>query len=349
MTRTWALLATLAATGACGQAAVTPQSSPQQPLDPAFVRAETVSPHGPGVVTRQILQDAAGDLWFASFSGVVRYDGDVFTNVTNQAPLQPTRAFSLLRDRDDDIWIGTAGAGVYRYDGATYTQITARDGLANDRVLTMMQDRDGNLWFGHEGAGATRYDGTRFTVFGARDGFTDGDVSSISQDDTGRLWFGTRDGLFHYDGESFAVLAEASDLPTGGFIPTLVDGNGHLWFGGLGGLHHFDGTLLRRITSEPVWALEMSADGSIWFGGDSTLQRVQPGSGIVGFGPEVVEAGSLGSLFFTLFEDRAGVLWIGTFGVAQFDGGQFRRIGGATARGRGANQDHQPLDLGLGR
>lgn len=344
--RTWALLATLALTGAWGgsaslaapQATVPPESRPQESLDPDFLRTldpyflrAVIKPHAPDVVTRQIAQDANGDVWLATFSGVIRYDGEVFTNVTHQASLQPARAFSLLRDSKDNIWIGTLGAGVYRYNGSTYTQLTARDGLSADRVLSMMEDRDGNLWFGHEGAGATRYDGTRFTVFGAQDGLTDGDVSSMAQDDTGRIWFGTREGLFHFDGESFDAFDEASDLPTGGYIPSLVDAKGHLWFGGLGGLHHFDGARLRQVTSEPAWALEESTDGTIWFGGESILQRVRPGSVVAGSEPEIVQVGSVDGPFFDIFEDREGVLWIGTFGVAQLQGGRIRHFAAGPA------------------
>jgi ligand-binding sensor domain-containing protein len=305
---------------------VPPESRPQQILDPGFVRAETVSSHGPDVITRQIAQDANGDVWLATFSGVIRYDGEVFTNVTHQASLQPTRAFSLLRDRKDNIWIGTLGAGVYRYNGSTYTQLTARDGLSADRVLSMMEDRDGNLWFGHEGAGATRYDGTRFTVFGAQDGLTDGDVSSMAQDDTGRIWFGTREGLFHFDGESFHAFDGTSDLPTGGYIPTLVDANGHLWIGGIAGLHHYDGARLRQVTQEPAWALEEGTDGTIWFGGESILQRVRPGSVVAGSEPEIVQVGSVDGPVFDLFEDREGVLWIATVGVARLAGGRIRHL-----------------------
>jgi len=329
------------------------ESQLQQFLDPGFVHAESTGAFGPNTVTREIIQDAAGDVWFATFSGVVRYDGNVYTNVTNEAPLAPTRAFSLLRDRGDAIWIGTAGAGVYRYDGDAYTQITTRDGLSSDRVLSMMEDRDGNLWFGHERGGATRLAGTRFTTFGARDGFTDADVSSIAQDGTGRIWFGTREGLFHFDGESFAALEQARHLPKGGFIPTQIDREGQLWFGGGGGLHHFDGERLRRLTSDPVWALDLAADGSIWFGGESELRRVdlarqaqtlpapvwalpeRSDSRLWSGGesePELIDAGAVGAVIFDVFEDRDGALWIGTFGVARLEAGRIRYLGATTER-----------------
>lgn len=339
--RTWVLLGTLAAAGAWGspaslpslQAAVPPELLPQEIFDPYFLRVEIVGPHAPEVITRKIVQDKTGDLWFATFSGVVRYDGKVFTNVTQQASLQPVRAFALLCDRKGGVWIGTLGAGVYRYDGSTYTHFTSLHGLSTDMVLTMMEDREGNVWFGHEAAGATRYDGARFTAFGIEDGFTDGDVSSISQDDTGRIWFGTREGLFHFDGESFGAFDQASGLPKGGHIPTLVDAKGHLWIGGLGGLHHFDGARLRQVTPEPVWAMEEGADGTLWFGGESTLQRVRPGSVVAESEPEIIEVGSVEGPVFDLFEDRDGVLWIATIGVAKLEGGRIRHLVAAPTDG----------------
>jgi ligand-binding sensor domain-containing protein len=148
----------------------------------------------------------------------------------------------------------------------------------------------------------------------------------MAQDGTGRIWFGTREGLFHFDGESFDAFDEASDLPTGGYIPTLVDANGHLWFGGLGGLHHFDGARLRQVTPEPAWALEEGTDGNIWFGGESILQRVRPGSVVAESEPEIVEVGSVDGPIFDIFEDRGGVLWIGTVGVAKLEGGRIRHL-----------------------
>lgn len=335
----WALLAVFVGAGTCmasastaaAQPTVARDVAPPQAVDPDFVPADTVSSSGPGVVTRDILQDAAGNIWFATFGGAVRYDGSVYTNVTKAASLAPTRAYSLLRDRDDNVWIGTAGAGVYRYDGSTYTRFTARDGLSNDRVLSMTEDRDGHLWFGHEGGGASRFNGSVFTTYGAEDGFIDGDVSSIAQDATGRIWFGTREGLFHFDGESFGVLIGTGDLSAGGFIPTLVDGNGHLWFGGLGGLHRHDGKRLLRITTEPVWAIEEASDGSILFGGEAVLLRVRPEFIIYGSSPEIVKVASMGGLFFDIFEDREGMVWMGTFGLSTFDGDQVRNVGAASA------------------
>jgi ligand-binding sensor domain-containing protein len=327
-----------------------PESRSPSILDPVFVRAESVSDYAPNVITRQIIQDATGDLWFASFSGVIRYDGSVYTNITNEVSLAPARAFSLLRDRHDHIWIGTIGAGAYRYDGVSYTRITTRDGLSSDRVLSMMEDRDGNIWFGHESGGATRLAGKQFTTFGAKDGFTDDDVSSMAQDGTGRIWFGTRKGLFHFDGASFGTLEQASALPTGGYIPTLIDGHGQLWFGGGSGLHHFDGVQLRRYSADPVWAMHLAADGSIWFAGQSELHRIQPSStgqpvpapawtlseGSLGsageVAPAIVDAGTVGAMVFNLFQDRDGVLWIGTFGVARLDGDRIRYLGAMTER-----------------
>lgn len=291
-------------------------------VDPVFVEADTVSLRGPTFITRQVLQDATGDLWLASFNGVYRYDGQVFTNITNEAGLQRTRAFSLLQDHAQNIWLGTLGAGAYRFDGKTYTNITSRDGLAGDQVLSMMEDRDHGIWFGFAESGVTRYDGTTFTSFDQSDGFTNGDVSSMAQDQAGRIWLGTRAGLFSYDGESFVNHSDGWGLTKGAYIPVLVADSGHLWFGGTDGLHRYDGQALRQITTDESSALlEQDAAGNIWFSSPGALNKIDPRSLHTHAKPDVILVAWVEGLIFDVFEDRDGDVWVGLLkGMGRVDG-----------------------------
>ena len=98
-------------------------------VDPYFVESSGISSNrGPQVITRNVLQDSKGGFWLATWHGVIRFDGTTFTNVTNKEGLRRYRAFSLLEDHQDNIWLGTTGAGLYRYDGETYTNFTTKDG-----------------------------------------------------------------------------------------------------------------------------------------------------------------------------------------------------------------------------
>ena len=51
--------------------------------DPYFVESvDTVSTRGPRNITRNMLQDKTGKFWFATWEGIINYDGKIFTNFT---------------------------------------------------------------------------------------------------------------------------------------------------------------------------------------------------------------------------------------------------------------------------
>jgi ligand-binding sensor domain-containing protein len=343
--RTPTLLAALGALGACTsqpQQIADTQSAPlaaetvskpasempnEKPdVDPYFRESSgTAESTGPQVITRNILQDSTGVFWLATWNGVMRYDGTTFTNITNEEGLRRYRAFCLLQDHQENVWMGTTGAGVYRFDGSTYTNFTTEDGLVDNNILSMMQDSDNNIWFG--AMGVTKYDGTTFTSFTEEDGFTSSDVNSISQAPDGRMWFGTRGALFHYDGETFVNFTEEQGLNIKSYIPALIDRKGHLWFSGDEGIYHYDGEMLRHLFQQNSFSLMEDSHGNIWFSGapDSgatVLNRFDPADGLENLldASDQFELKGKG-MTFGLAEDKDGHLWFGTgSGVGRIDG-----------------------------
>jgi ligand-binding sensor domain-containing protein len=43
-----------------------------------------ITSHGPGSLVRKIVQDRQGNIWMASWEGIIRYDGKSFTNITSK-------------------------------------------------------------------------------------------------------------------------------------------------------------------------------------------------------------------------------------------------------------------------
>ena len=301
-------------------------------VDPYFREPPSVSSDkSPQVITRKILQASQGDIWLATWNGLIRYDGTTFTNVTIEKDLNRFRAFSLLEDDQENIWMGTIGSGVYRYDGSTFTNLTTADGLVNNDIISMMQDSDKNIWFGT--MGVTKYDGNTFTSFTKKDGFTNSDVNSISEAPDGSIWFGTRGALFHYDGETFVNFTEEHGLNITSYISTLVDRKGHLWFGGENGLFHFDGEKLRHPIQLSSFYLLEDSQGNIWYSGNSlqgedpvpgksVLNRFDPAAGLENIlvASEQFEVEDSG-MIFELTEGKDGSIWFGTLkGVGRLEG-----------------------------
>lgn len=344
MKRTLTILffATLATATVCNcEAQQTTQPKPageKADVDPYFVESNGVSgKKGPQVITRNILQDSQGRFWLATWNGVVRFDGSQFTNVTNRDGLRRYRAFSLLEDREKNIWVGTVGgAGVYRYDGKSWTNFTNKDGLVNNSIVSIMQDRANNIWFGS--MGVTKYDGKIFTSFTEKDGFTNSDVNSISQAPDGTIWFGTRGALFQYDGNTFVNFTEKHGLNFPGYIPTVIDQRGHLWFAGESGVYHFDGKKLQHLFIHPSYSLFEDSKGNIWFSGGSLLGEIfsKPGCSVLNrFDPSAglknISSASRqfeikgGRGIFGISEDKDGNIWFGTGkGIGRIDGDSIR-------------------------
>ncbi|MFA6261964.1 MAG: two-component regulator propeller domain-containing protein [Bacteroidia bacterium] len=76
-----------------------------------------------------VLVDKSGKVWFSgeertgtidSEGGIWCYDGKTFENFSTQKGLGKYSVWSMLEDRNGNIWIGTRNCGLYRYNGQTF-------------------------------------------------------------------------------------------------------------------------------------------------------------------------------------------------------------------------------------
>jgi ligand-binding sensor domain-containing protein len=171
--------------------------------------------YDPNRMVRNVKKGRDGTILIAaSRSGVFRYNGKSFTNLTNKIGLR--RYWDVLADRRGNLWVGTTDSGVYHYNGNSFQHFTTREGLANNAVLAIYEDRAGNIWFG-TGGGVSRYNGTSFQNFTTKEGLPNSSISTIMEDKTGKLWFGTR-------GEAFFMMEKHlpfSETKTGRPLPTF--------------------------------------------------------------------------------------------------------------------------------
>lgn len=297
--------------------------------DPYFIPSlDNVSTYGPQVITRNILEDKNGDVWLATWNGLIRYDGKMFTNVTNQLNLRRYRFFSLLEDADQNLWFGTIGAGVYVYDGTTFTNFTTHNGLADDHVECLFADAEGRIWLGTD-AGVSYFDGTTFRNFTVKDGLPDTDVHAITQDKSGKIWIASTGGISIFDGQSFTPFVNQQGNPFTNVRTIITTCNGDLWFGGNDGLFHYDGKNLTNLSTDFVGYVYEDTQGDIWVSVTDSASRKMAlyRYPIKSFpSPLGQEKGSLiraGEwMVFGITEDRNGNMWFGTAnGVCRYDGG----------------------------
>ncbi len=91
-----------------------------------------------------LLLDRAGNLWVATLSSLIRFDGHTFHTFTTEDGLPNNRIRCLFEDRQGHLWLGTEG-GVVHYDGQLFQTINSPH---IGSVSQIFEDRDGTFWFG---------------------------------------------------------------------------------------------------------------------------------------------------------------------------------------------------------
>lgn len=311
---------------------------PPSDIDPFFQRTKKLnSPYGPTRITRNILEDKAGNIWFATWEGIVRYDGSSFTNLTNKEGLRGYRTFSILEDQKGIIWFGTIGAGLYRYDASEvrngksgFTNLTTENGLVNNDIQCMYEDQKGNLWLGTRN-GLSCYDGHTFRNFTKEDGLPDADLNSIIEDESGNLWLGARGEASVYDGQKFTRLLREGGQNFINVRSIIKDKKGNIWLGGNDGLWYYEDKTFVKLDPDFIGYLFEDSQGNLWVSKSTPDNSYQ--MGLYHYDAQQLPptpttasnqiANPQGQVF-GITEDSKGNIWFGTErGAGRFDGVTF--------------------------
>ena len=306
---------------------------------------DTVTSYGPNTMVRNVKQDRNGNILIAaSWSGVFRYDGKSFTNLTS-SKIGSHRFWDVHEDRRGNLWFASTDSGVYYYKGKSVQHFTTREGLANNRVMCIYEDKAGIIWFG-TGDGVSRYDGKSFRNFTTKEGLSNNDINTIMEDKTGKMWFGTRGDACYYDGKTFTVLRNKDGEAFYNVWGITEDRKGNIWLGGSiikdrkgstlfleDGLWRYDGSTVTKVSERGAYAMIEDKKGNIWTTGAATgwgigqvwaLSRYDAKS-LYNKMPTVTEIKSGGRMdFLGILEANDGSIWFGSGGgVHRYDGKTF--------------------------
>lgn len=322
------------------------RSNPVLKVDPYFIEStDTFSVHGPDHIVRDLLQDKNGVMWFASWLGIISYDGKLFTNHTLKDELIHFHVVSAFEDSKGNLWFGTARGGVYLYDGKVFELFTTADGLADNTVMCFTEDKSGNIWMGTE-QGVSCYNSKKgnvkmFTNYTSTNGLNDNYVSAIIEDKNRIIWFGSNGGLNYFDGKKFSSL-----LRNGKSFKKIMalheDKSGKLWIGAFEGLICYDPAEKgeKKFTDflSPLLTYYFAEDkeGNILFSHSEpntnysnlpkqVLYKCNPGLSREVIFEKILEKGEPNDFqIFGKTIDRSGNIWFGTMhGPCKYDGKNF--------------------------
>ncbi len=275
-------------------------------------------------IVTSFIEDKTGILWIGSFgAGVERYDlsKKSFIGFNEDPEVQSVivrkDVLSIMEDKSGTIWIGThLGKGLSNIERSTLKfkqikkSIGGKDGLNDDVVWSVYQDDNSKLWIGTYRGGLNSYDRKtgKFHYY-KKDinnpgSINDNHIRAIVDDHEGNLWIGTYNGglnIFHKSTNSFEHFrnnpADSSSLGADQVQAILIDHKKNYWIGTFGGG-------LDKLSAEDYRARR--------FRFKKYLHDVNNPFGISD------------NRVYALFEDKDGIIWVGTFGggLNKFDPGK---------------------------
>jgi len=294
----------------------TPAMALEQKALGAYAREVWTTRDGlPHNQVNSIAQTPEGYLWFATWEGVVRYNGQEFRAFgrNNVPALKDSGIRAVHVGPSGALVVATSRGGVSVLRGEKWTTYTVDDGLSQNETFAALEDRSGRIWVASENRGVTRLDGSRATVFNAGNGLPSDIGYALAEDGGGAIWIATGEGVARIEGERIQAFSTQAGLPDGAAFSLAVAPDGRLYVGTEQGLYvgrsgHFE-PVAADFPKVAIASLQLDEQGSLWIGtvtrglfrlGDRGLEQFDTGDGLPN------------NRVASLFADREGSLWVGT-------------------------------------
>ncbi|WP_462253185.1 two-component regulator propeller domain-containing protein [Ekhidna sp.] len=268
--------------------------------------------HGGSNAVLDVLLDKQGDLWLATWGGMMKKQGSSFITYTyNKSRLElgpcGNQLFDLMEDDRGNIWAASfrAGISVYLKDQRIFKKLFQSDEelnqITSERPTVIYQDSNEDIWIGTEGDGLYKvqvdenYDLKQSQLFEYEEdnesSLSHNIINIIFEDQNGVIWVGTEGGgLNRYDKEdhSFKRFTKEDGLSSNLIYAIAEDDNDNLWLStnnGLSVLNTSSNTI--RIfdetdgaqSSEFIKGAAITApNGDLLFGGIKGFNHFTPGS-----------------------------------------------------------------------
>lgn len=303
---------------------------------PVEFRHLTVEDGLPSNIIYGITQDHEGFMWFATTDGLVRHDGysmKVFRRGTSDKSLRDNYIYTVFCDSKGRIWVGTNYSGLYLYDPEKqeFSQVNFNffDSInfESNRIRKIKEDIFGNLWLCSPSNGIIRFNPDTQEDFlfqhnpENHNSLPSNNVLDIDFDDLGNPWIITSNkGLSYLNLETERFTHFHHDPTDKKSLPSNIGysvywANNGVYFGtqdGLFKLRLSDSTFIKYSDKETFQILKSSANKYYMCTNEGLIIIDEIGR----FHSLVTKSAKTDDLSsnntYCVFEDQAGVMWIGT-------------------------------------
>ena len=291
-------------------------------------------------VVKCIYQDSKGFLYIGTQDGLCKYDGYAFkeieSNINDTTSISSNNICSLLEDSKGRFWIGTLNNGINLLDRTTgkCKRYMYGNTLNNNSVISLYEDKQGTIWL-YDGSLYTYHPlSDKFEVFNLKLNISNLTVRFFYEDYDHQFWIGTNDGLIQYDRKTgqfkiYKIDSQTKDSSSNAVLSISEETNGNFYIGTFKGLYRFHKNSGKYFKIEAcsksfefdkeIYTIKNKGQ-YLWlawqtignrFIGISKFDKKNNKCLDYTFGDSTVGVSEFVPV--SMYEDRSGVLWVGTF------------------------------------
>ena len=232
-----------------------------------------------------LAEDRDGSIWISSAGGLTRFDNGHFHNYSSRDGLPDNSIWRISTDPAGGVWAVTWRSELFHFDGNTVRRCGNPAAERIQDVNALLEDPKGTLWIATFHGLLARDHDSDFKRYTRQDGLAGDRVYALALDRQGELWAAGDGGLTHHASDHF------SSVPIPGLVTATLlalDPNGGddaIWTGSTGqGMFRLNARGVQRmgvaegLTSDELYMLYFSRDGSLWLGALNGLNQLSDGA-----------------------------------------------------------------------
>jgi ligand-binding sensor domain-containing protein len=244
--------------------------------------------------------------------------------------LSDNNVSGIVQTSDGYLWVST-DSGLARFDGTRFQNIAVPipSGRTRPVIRAMLLGQENQIWLALEGGPVVSLARQATNLFTPMNGLSWVRPTAIAQDNKRDMWIGYSDGSVCQIANGRVTRFAGTNAPAGAG-PCILgsDITGRVWFAKAGHVGIIrDGSFQSLLTlNEGVIQLGQARAGGMWVCDRLQLLHCNESGAVVNCGALPVER--LGVNPTAVFEDRSGVVWVGTSvnGLFRYGGTNFEQV-----------------------
>ncbi len=275
-----------------------------------------------GLVNGQVaamLQDSKGYIWFATYGGVSKWDGNKFENIQTHNGLLSSVVLSIKEGLDGKIYMGCYQGGVLIYDNGSLDTLNKANGLLSNNIFNVTMFPNGEFLFCGIGSEISKLRNGKLSNWGKEVNYPN-DVNYTIRDSyfdkDGTLYLATQKGLLIYKNNSFKILTTKDGLNHNLLFGVSGNDEGTVYIGSYKGINKIKNGVITKLTNLPLFknsftrSIDVTKDGTMYAALDNGILKEK--NGII---ETFTKQNGLSFNFcHSTLEDNNGTIYFGTNG-----------------------------------